>query len=271
MLKVALCQLSVGADKAANIANAVSRITAAAKKGAKLVVLPECFNSPYGTSFFPEYAEPVPHGETCTAMAACAKANGIFLVAGSMPERAPSGDLYNTMATFSPSGSLIGVYRKMHLFRLNTDKLKFDEGETLTAGDEYCTVDVGNGFKAGMGICFDARFPQFAAKYTSMGTNVLIYPGAFNMVTGPPHWQLTAKARAIDNQQYVLFCSPARDETAGYVAYGHSVVIDPWGKVLAEAGAQEDTIFAELDAATVAETRGALPILSGMRPELYAA
>ena len=268
-LKIALCQLAVTANKAANVANAVQKITEAAKAGAGLVVLPECFNSPYGTQFFAEYAETIPSGSTCQAMSACARDNKVFLVAGSIAEKASDGNIYNTMTVFSPEGELVKTYRKMHLFRLNTETLKFDEGETLSPGNEFSMVDLSHGVKAGLGICFDCRYPQMSSHYAANGTNLLIYPGAFNMVTGPVHWQLTARARAVDSQQYVLFCSPARDEKASYVAYGYSLIVDPWGKVLCEAGHGEETVYAEIDAEEVATTRIKLPILAGLREGVY--
>ena len=270
-LKVALCQLAVGANKAANVANAVEKVAAAAAAGARLVVLPECFNAPYGTQYFGEYAELIPSGETSQAMSAAAKAGGVHLVAGSIPERCASTDkLYNTSAVYAPDGSLVAKYRKMHLFRINTPQVTFDEGETLTRGDELCTVPLPEGVCAGLGICFDCRYPQVAAAYASRGTNLLVYPGAFNMLTGPVHWKLTAQARAVDTQQYVLFCSPARDEAASYVAYGGSLAVDPWGNVLAEAGAAEETVYAEIDVDTVVSTRERLPILKGLlHPSAY--
>eukprot|EP01061_Rhynchopus_euleeides_P018141 TRINITY_DN29991_c0_g1_i1.p1 TRINITY_DN29991_c0_g1~~TRINITY_DN29991_c0_g1_i1.p1 ORF type:complete len:288 (+),score=67.67 TRINITY_DN29991_c0_g1_i1:45-866(+) len=268
-LKVALCQLAVTANKAANVEKAVQKIGEAAKAGAGLVVLPECFNAPYGTQYFNEYAESVPNGETCQAMSQCAKDNSVFLVAGSIPERSSDDTLYNTSTVYAPTGELLGTYRKMHLFRINTEALKFDEGEVMSPGDDFTTVKLGQGITAGLGICFDCRYPQVALRYAAEGTNLLVYPGAFNMVTGPVHWKLTACARALDAQQYVVFCSPARDESASYVAYGHSLVVDPWGQVLAEGGEEESIVYADIDPAVVESTRNKLPILSGMRENIY--
>ena len=167
-------------------------------------------------------------------------------------------------------GSLLGKYRKMHLFKLNTEQVKFDESETLTAGDRLAEFDA-NGLKIGMGICFDLRFGEFALNYNRRGVNVLCYPGAFNMVTGPPHWQLHAKARAVDTQSYVMMCSPARDpdSVSGYVAYGHSIVVDPWGEVLVEAGEDETIVYAEVDLQRITEVKSKLPIDSGRRHDLY--
>ena len=267
-LRVALCQLAVGSNKAANIAEAVHRIGQAAEGGAQVVVLPECFNSPYGPKYFPEYAEAVPEGETCTAMAKVAKAHNVHIIAGSIPEKSSDGKLYNTSTAYSPTGEMIAKYRKIHLFKINTPEITFDESETLSGGSSLSTVDL-PGVKAGLGICFDARYPQIAQLYAQLGTGLLVYPGAFNMLTGPIHWQLTAKARAIDSQQFVIFCSPARLPESDYVAYGHSLVVDPWGKVLVEAEDGPDVVFADLDITLVDRIRSSLPIQSGTRTDVY--
>eukprot|EP01060_Flectonema_neradi_P037962 TRINITY_DN781_c0_g2_i1.p1 TRINITY_DN781_c0_g2~~TRINITY_DN781_c0_g2_i1.p1 ORF type:complete len:276 (+),score=45.47 TRINITY_DN781_c0_g2_i1:64-891(+) len=267
-LRIALCQLSVGSNKKANISEALLSIKKAVEGGAQVVVLPECFNSPYGPKYFPEYAEPIPNGETSLAMAKAAKDHNIHLIAGSIPEKADDGNLYNTSTTYSPTGELIAKYRKMHLFKINTPEFTFDESETLTGGSSLCTFELPE-VKVGLGICFDARYPQMAQMYTQLGTGLLIYPGAFNILTGPDHWQLTARARAVDSQQFVVFCSPSRLPDSDYVAYGHSLVVDPWGNVLVEAEEGADVIFADLDLSLVQKTRSKLPIQSGTRTDIY--
>jgi predicted amidohydrolase len=274
-LRIALVQMLVGANKAQNLATASSFVAKAKQGGAELVVLPECFNCPYGTSFFPEYAESLtPGNASFDCMAEAARSNGVWLVAGSVPEQfvAPNSEkkLFNSSMIFSPRGELVAVHRKIHLFRINTEAVKFDEGEVLTAGDTPTVVSVNNDVTCGVGICFDIRFPQLALEYVRQGTSFLVYPGAFNMVTGPVHWELLAKARAVDCQQFVLLCSPARDDTASYVAWGHSMVVDPWGTVLAEAGVGEELVFATMDFSTVASTRQRVPALKGTRTDLYA-
>ena len=270
MIRVALCQVKVGMDKAANVQNALKHInTAATVGGANLVVLPECFQTPYGTKYFPEYAEEIPNGPTCEAMRAAAAEHKITLVAGSIAEK-QNGKVFNTSCAWGPDGSLLGKYRKMHLFKLNTEKVKFDESETLTAGSCLQTFDC-QGMTVGMGICFDLRFAEHSLSYNRLGCNVLVYPGAFNMVTGPPHWQLHARARAVDTQSYVLMCSPARDvdSEAGYVAYGHSIAVDPWGEVLVEADGGEGIFYADISSDRVADVKRQLPIESGRRHDLY--
>ena len=279
-LRIALCQMAVTKSKEANVAKAVAMIAQAkAEHNADVVVLPECFNCPYGTKYFGDYAEAVPAlgpvapdaaaaSPTAAQLSAAAKAAGVTVIGGSIPEKA-EGKLYNSSLSFAPNGDLLGVHRKMHLFRINTEKVKFDEAEVLTAGDTPTVVPLGAACTAGVGICFDIRYPLLAATYQQRGTSVLFYPGAFNMVTGPKHWTHAARSRAVDTQQFVALCSPARDPDFEYVAWGHSLVVDPWGEVVVEAGEAETIVAAEIDLAAVATTRAQLPITAGIRHDLY--
>lgn len=267
---VTLCQMAVVADKAANIAKAVSMISLAASRGSKLAVLPECFNCPYGTKYFEQYSEVIAPG-SCTydAMSRAAKENSIWVVAGSIPEKFAESEIFNSSMVFSPDGALRHVHRKVHLFRLNTENVKFDEGEVLSAGSCVSPVEIRGDLKFGVAICFDIRYPQIAMKYAEEGTSFLIYPGAFNMVTGPLHWQLSARARAVDNQQFVLLCSPARDSSAEYVAWGHSLVSDPLGNILGELDEKEGALDVTMDLSMVPHVRNSIPILKGQRTDLY--
>ena len=283
---LAVCQMLGSMDKSANIQKAVTMISEAASKGARMVVLPECFNSPYNTKLFDSYAEPIPRtveamqsinsatdSPTFHAMRQASLDNKVWLVAGSIPERCPETQrLFNTCMVFDHTGVLHGIYRKMHLFRINTEQLKVDEGETLTAGDSALVVDVNIddiSFKMGIGICFDGRYPQLALHYAHLGTSLLVYPSAFNMVTGPKHWELMGRSRAVDAQQYFVLASPARDTEASYVAYGHSMIVDSWGEKVAETDEKESIVFGEVDIDSVANSRSRLPILAGERKDLY--
>jgi predicted amidohydrolase len=265
-LKVALCQMIVTKDKDTNLQKACEMVDEAVNIGAELVILPECFNCPYGTTYFTEYAESIDDSKTRETMEKIASKNKIWLIAGSIPEKREKL-YYNTSMIFSPDGNLDSTYSKMHLFKINTEKVKFDESEVLTPGNESCVVhlDKNNNdyWKIGMGICFDIRYPLFAQEYCERGTHMLVYPGAFNMVTGPVHWELMARARAIDTQQYVCVCSPARDSEADYVAYGHSSIIDPFGTVIATCDEKEQIVYGEISLSKIKEVRESLPILAG--------
>ena len=179
------------------------------------------------------------------------------MIGGSIPEKKNS-KLFNTSLIFSPTGKLLAVHRKVHLFDINVPgKIRFQESEVLTGGQTLTDFDTDYG-KFGVAICYDVRFPEMAMIAARKGAVAMIYPGAFNLTytlslsdetnesTGPLHWELLARARAVDNQIYVAMCSPARDMNASYNAWGHSTIVDPNGEILARAGEGEEIIYADL-------------------------
>lgn len=265
--RLALVQLAVTASKSDNLARAAKLIKDAATNGAKVVALPECFNSPYGTSYFPEYAEKIP-GPSTDALMKAAKDNNIFLIGGSIPEE-DDGKLYNTCTVFNPTGQLIAKHRKVHLFDIDVPgKIRFQESETLSPGNSFTTFETPF-CKFGIGICYDIRFSEMGQVYAKEGCKVLIYPGAFNMTTGPAHWELLQRARALDNQVFVATVSPARDEKASYVAWGHSTVVSPWGEVIGSTEHQEAIVYTEIDLTLVESIRNQIPVTSQRRHDLY--
>uniref|UniRef100_A0A3P8YKI7 omega-amidase n=1 Tax=Esox lucius TaxID=8010 RepID=A0A3P8YKI7_ESOLU len=265
--RLAVIQLHVTKVKADNLSRARGLVKEAAREGAKIVVLPECFNSPYGSSFFPEYAEKIP-GESSQVLSEVAKENRVFLVGGSLPEE-DTGKLYNTCPVFGPDGGLLLKHRKIHLFDIDVPgKIRFQESETLSPGSSLSVFETPY-CKVGVGICYDMRFAELAQLYTKKGCQLLVYPGAFNMTTGPAHWELLQRARALDNQVYVATASPARDEAASYVAWGHSSVVNPWGEVLSKAGSEEAIVYADIDLEYLADVRQQIPINTQRRADLY--
>lgn len=285
-LRVGVCQIDVGADKPVNIATAKGALSEAAKNGAEMVVLPECWNSPYSTACFPEYAEKVPGvGEICTEeespsykmVCDTAKETGKWVVGGSIPERDLSSGtekLYNTCLVINPEGEIVAKHRKVHLFDIDVPgKITFKESDSLTAGDTLTVVDTPWG-GVGIGICYDMRFPEMALlQRQEKDCNLMVYPGAFNMVTGPAHWELLQRARAVDNQLFVITCSPARDTSPNpvYTAWGHSSVVNPWGEVIQKAGAESSIVYADLNFEEVASTRDGLPYWKQKRTDIYSA
>ncbi|RUS75724.1 hypothetical protein EGW08_016506 [Elysia chlorotica] len=265
--KLAMIQMAVGMSKTDNVAKAVKFISEASSAGANIITLPECFNSPYGTKFFPEYAEPIP-GPSTQALSEAAKKNNVYVVGGSIPEK--DGDkVYNTCAIYNPSGELIAKHRKVHLFDIDVPgKITFKESETLSPGDQFtmfktpfCTV--------GVGICYDIRFAEMAQIYANKGCQLIVYPGAFNMTTGPKHWATLQRGRALDNQVYVGTASPARDTEAGYIAWGQSMVVDPWGDVISETDEKESIVYADIDLGKLEEMRKMIPLRQQKRHDLY--
>ncbi|MEE6468314.1 hypothetical protein FKM82_008253 [Ascaphus truei] len=164
---------------------------------------------------------------------------------------------------------MLAKHRKIHLFNIDVPgKICFQESETLSPGDSFSVFDTPY-CKVGVGICYDLRFAELAQIYTKKGCQLLIYPGAFNMTTGPAHWELLQRARALDNQVYVATVSPARDDKASYVAWGHSTVVNPWGEVIAKANTEETITFTDIDLQYLAEIRQQIPIHSQRRLDLY--
>ncbi|GFR46917.1 hypothetical protein Agub_g8564 [Astrephomene gubernaculifera] len=272
-VKVALCQLHVTADKEQNWQTARRAIQDAASRGAQLVVLPEMWNCPYSNDSFPVYAEELqaPGGAlspSLTVLSEAAAAARVTLVGGSIPERC-GGRLYNTCCVFNSRGELLAKHRKVHLFDIDIPgKITFKESLTLSPGPGPTVVDTEAG-RLGLGICYDIRFPELAQLYAERGCQVLVYPGAFNMTTGPVHWELLARARAVDNQLFVLTCSPARNPDSSYQAWGHSTAVGPFAEVLATTEAAPDIVLAELDYSQLAERRANMPLRGQKRHDLY--
>lgn len=275
-LKVALIQLKAGADKAANLSKVTKFIDSAVSDSTigklDVLMLPECFNSPYAVDKFREYAESIPNGETTTLLSLLAKKHNVFIVGGSIPELAD--DLvYNTSLTFNPQGEIIAKHRKAHLFDIDIPNgITFKESVTLSAGDKATVFGLGDFGNVGLGICYDIRFPELAIAASRAPNNAfaMFYPGAFNTTTGPLHWHLLARSRAVDNEIFTVLCSPARDVGgSGYQAYGHSLVADPYGNIVAEAGEGEEILYAELDKDLLPSARTGIPVHYQRRFDIY--
>lgn len=270
-VNVALCQMSVTDDKQRNIQHCRSMIYEAAENGASMIVLPEMWNCPYSNDSFPEYAEDFSSGfaPSYSFLSDMAQKNKVIIVGGSVPERR-DGKLYNTCLVFGRNGEFLGKFSKLHLFDIDIPgKITFKESDTLTSGSGLTVIDTDIG-RIGLGICYDIRFPELAALYASRGTQIMIYPGAFNMTTGPLHWELLQRARAVDNQYCVLTCSPAQTDDGPYKAWGHSTAVGPFGEVLGTTDHSEGIVYAELDLSQIPIRRQNLPLKLQKRTDLYA-
>jgi len=266
--KTALIQLLVTSNKQDNIRRACEFISLAAKNDAKIISLPECFNSPYGVKYFPEYCESFDESETIKALSQAAKENKVYLIGGSIPEKDGS-KLYNTCPVFVPNGDLIAKHRKVHLFDIDIPgKITFKESTNLSPGNQFTTFETPYG-KVGIGICYDIRFNEMANIYQKQGCTILYYPGAFNMTTGPAHWELLIRSRAVDNQLFVAAISPARNPDADYTAWGHTCMINSYGELLCKANDGEEILYADIDMDKLHETRRNLPYLKQKRLDLY--
>lgn len=267
-LKIGICQLAVRNDKSLNMDQADAMISQAVGRGCRLVILPEMFNCPYESELFPEYAETWPDGPTIRRLAAAAAKHQITLVGGSIPEREQE-KIFNTSFVFGEQGNLLAHHRKVHLFDVDIKGgTVFQESKTLTAGDQATVVTVGD-LTFGVAICYDIRFQAFARTMMLQGAKLLIYPAAFGPVTGPAHWELLMRSRAIDNQVFIVGAAPAKTPGAEYQAYGHSMAVDPWGNILVRAEEDEAVLSCELDFAFLEKVRSELPILQHWRDEIY--
>lgn len=264
----ALCQTPPPTGKEESLGYAVGYITKAAEQGAELVILPEMFCCPYNTAAFPENAEPV-QGRIWQALSDAARTNQVILVGGSFPEMDESGRIYNSCFVFDKNGGQLARHRKVHLFDIEIPGGQcFKESHTLTGGNELTLFDTPAG-RVGAMICFDVRFPEFARLTALEGAGAIVIPAAFNMTTGPAHWELLMKARAVDNFTYILACAPARGSGEGYVSYANSLVVSPWGETVARLDDKPDILYCELDFARVAELRLQVPVLTARRTDLY--
>lgn len=194
---------------------------------------------------------------------------GVYLIGGSIPE-ADRGKFYNTCLVFSPEGQLLAAHRKIHLFDIDIPgKTRFQESETLSPGSTMTIVELPEYGLLGVGICYDIRFPEMATIAARKGCFAMVYPAAFTEPTGALHWELLARSRAVDNQIYVVMCSPARNATSNYLAWGHSMIVNPMAEVISEADENETIIFAQLDDPTIRETRQAIPLCTQRRFDVY--
>jgi predicted amidohydrolase len=267
-LTCAAVQLNAGADKAQNIARAGELVRRGAEAGARLVLLPEKWTGYGSPEITQASAETIEAGESVAAMRGWARELGIHLVGGSITERTAAGRLMNTSLVFGPGGDLLATYRKIHLYDVDVAGQVFRESDLEDPGQDIVTVDV-DGWTVGLSICYDVRFPELYRILALQGATVLVVPAAFNASTGPDHWELLLRARAVENQCYVVAAGDWGAHAGGKRTYGRSMIVDPWGIVLAQLADGEGVTVAELDPARVADTRAAVPALANRRPAAY--
>jgi predicted amidohydrolase len=260
-MRVAVIQLKTGKDKAKNIKKALCLVKRATLRGAKFIVLPEAFNarceasSRQGVSAI---AEDVP-GPSLRPLMEIAKKNGVAILAGSLCERVPRSDkAYNTSVFIDRQGRIAGKYRKVHLFDATIGKTKMKESRHFLSGKKPVMITSGS-WKVGLSICFDVRFPEFFLAYRRKKADILCVPSAFTKTTGKAHWEILLRSRAIENRCYVLAPNQAGKDARGVASYGNSMIIDPWGEIMARAsGNREEVIWADVKKRVLAEKRAIL-------------
>ncbi len=266
-MKLALIQMNVCDNTEKNIKHAHDLAIQASQNKVDLIVLPEIFTCAYQSSNFPNKAFDT-NSKYYKSIQHIAIDTGKFLVAGSVPEKA-NHNIYNTSFVFNPKGEQIARHRKVHLFDIDVEGgQKFKESDTLTAGNDYTIFETPFA-KIGLIICYDIRFPEFSRILVDKGADLIIVPAAFNMTTGPAHWELSFRARALDNQVFYAGCAPARNTNATYVSYANSIVTNPWGEVIAKASTDEEILYADIDLSFIQQVRNQLPLLKHRRKDIY--
>jgi predicted amidohydrolase len=268
-VRVAAVQLNATADQAANLAVADRLTRAAAVDGASLIVLPEKWTAMGAEDDLRAAAEPL-DGQVLQWALATARELGVDLIAGSFLERVPGQEkLSNTSVHVSPDGELVAVYRKVHMFDVEVGGRSYRESELEQPGDEIVLSKSASGIEMGLSICYDLRFPELYRILALRGARVVSVPAAFTLATTRDHWETLVRARAIENQAFVIAANQIGAHPGGYESGGRSMIVDPWGVVLAQAPDSETHIVAELDLERQSEIRARLPSLANRQPAAY--
>jgi predicted amidohydrolase len=268
-IRVACVQMTSHADKAANLEHAERLVARAASTGADVVVLPEKWNAIGDVEVHHATAERLEDGESVAAMASWARGHGVTLVGGSITERREGREkLSNTSLVFDSEGALVATYRKIHLFDVEVGGVTYRESEAEEPGGEPVVVRAED-WVIGLSVCYDVRFPELYRILALEGAELVSVPAHFTTPTGKDHWHVLLRARAIENQCYVAAAAQVGETLRGKPAYGRSLIVDPWGIVLAQAPDEETVITAELDHSRLLEIRAKLPSLANRQPDAY--
>jgi predicted amidohydrolase len=267
---VAAVQLISGSDPARNVDAAIELIRLAASRGASYIQLPEYFNYLGPIENYQRVAETIP-GPTTERLAALALELGVTVHIGSMLETSPEpGKFFNASVLLDPSGHLGATYRKAHLFDIDVPgELEFKESDTIASGNQLVVAEC-SGFRLGMSVCFDLRFPEMYRALALHGATVFAIPSAFNAGTGRAHWDVLVRARAIENHAFVVAAAQVGTTSEGIATFGHSMIVGPWGDVLAQSNSDgEDVLMATLDLDEVVRRRSQIDVMNLRRPQLY--
>ena len=268
MIKIGLVQMNTQDKKQENIASAEKMIVELANKGAQLIMLPEYFNFLGPDELKHENAEPVDGSESLAMIQRKARELKVHIHIGSYLEKA--GDqVYNTGVVFGPAGEVVAKYRKIHLFDVVVPGgIEYLESKTITPGDEVVTFRIGD-INFGMSTCYDLRFPELFRRLADNGVQVILVPAAFTLQTGRDHWELLLRARAVENLCWVAAVGQWGPSPPDHICYGRSMVINPWGIVVAKAPDGINTLMAEIDLGILNKTRTSFPALNHRRKDLF--
>jgi len=271
-MKIGLIQLDTQDDVPANLQTAEAAIRQAAQQGAQLVALPEVMHLRVGRAMAGRYrdaAQAVP-GPMTERFAALAKELGVYLLLGSIGELSDDPvRIYNTSVLLGPDGQLVARYRKVHLFDVSVDERNADrESDRYLPGDVCVSVDTPL-CRLGLTICYDLRFAELYRALALAGARVVFVPANFTRATGEAHWMTLLRARAIENGLFIVAPAQCGAFPGGFEAYGHSTVIDPWGRVLVEMNDKPGIMVVDIDLSEVDRVRDAVPVLKHLRPDVY--
>jgi len=266
-LRVAAVQLNSTNDKARNLEAAERLVRAAAADGAELVALPEKWNLLADGEELLAGAEPL-DGPSLSAARGWARDLGVGLLAGSIAERGEGEKAFNTSVLIASDGEDLAAYRKIHLFDVDAGGVSYRESAHEQPGSEVVTAPLGE-LIAGLTVCYDLRFPELFRILALRGARLLTVPSAFTLATGRDHWEVLLRARAIENQAFVLAPNQVGPAPPHFESFGHSAIVDPWGTVLATAPDEECFVAADLDLAAQEHVRETLPSLANRRPQAY--
>ena len=268
-MRAAAIQLNSTNDKARNLELAGRLVRDAARDGAELVVLPEKWNLLGAATELEAGAEELEDGASIGAAREWARELGIHLVAGSIAERVAGAErLFNTSALIDPSGRLAAVYRKIHMFDVEVGGVTYRESEHEQPGEEIVTASAG-AVEVGLSVCYDLRFPELYRILAVRGARLITVPSAFTLATGRDHWEVLVRARAIENQAFLIAPDQVGEAPPHYSSYGRSMIVDPWGVVLAQAADHQCFVAADLDLERQEQIRESLPSLANRRPQAY--
>ncbi len=267
---LAAVQMTSGTDVATNVATALELVGDAVDRGATYVQVPE-YVTYYGPARgFADAAESVP-GPSTRRFAGMARQRGVTVHVGSLLERTSEpGRYHNTSVLIDAAGEIVATYRKAHLFDIDVPgEVAHRESDAIVAGDDVVVADLGD-VRLGLSICFDVRFPELYRHLALHGATVLAIPAAFAAATGRVHWEILVRARAIENHAFVVAAAQVGSTSGGLASWGHSMIVGPWGEILAEGGGDgNDVLVANVDLAEVARRRAQLAVLALRRPDLY--
>ncbi|MBM3678325.1 MAG: carbon-nitrogen hydrolase family protein [Actinobacteria bacterium] len=268
-LRVGCVQLNAGADPAGNAERVTPLVARAVRDGAELVVLPEMWNALGDDDVLRAAAEPREGGLAVDAMRGWAREHGITLVGGSIMESRPGRErLSNLCLVFAPDGEVVAEYRKLHMFDVDVGGQSYRESDSKEPGDEIVGAEL-CGWQVGLSICFDVRFPELYRALALGGAELITVPAAFTLHTGRDHWELLLRARAVENGCYLAAADQWGVDVRGRSLFGRSMIVDPWGTVIAQAADEDCAIVATVERSRLEAVRASIPALRQRRPDVY--